>query len=98
MNNPNIKINMVLRGDNKEMYRTVITEFAELVLKNSDKTVKVLFGKQDSRGSLSICQEDELHRIHHQEFFDSTKEMVDFIRGYLKAIGDSRYDPHRGHK
>ena len=52
----------------------------------------VQFGKQDSRGALSITLYDTRHCVPYQKFFITKDEMLGYLVAYNEAKGWHGYD------
>lgn len=96
----NIKISTQFRSNKvftKVFAETLAQKFANEYAKhyekthpdNTNKITRVEFGKQDTRGSQAITLMDDRHCQPHQEFFSTQGEMVEFMRGFMRAMNDA---------
>ncbi len=84
---------MRLTGIDRNYYAHQLQEFADNipVLLKRDDIVSVCFGKQDSRGALSITLFDDKHCVPMQKHFDSKAELLGYVCGVNKAISGDTY-------
>ena len=81
-----------LPQDRKVYYEYQMQEFANNLAARVTCDVKYIqFGKQDSRGALSITIFDHRHCVPMQRHFSSKDEMLGFIEGYNKACSNVTY-------
>ena len=82
--------NIRITGHNKEYYLNQLSVFAaRCCLKPGIKRVE--FGKQDTRGAVSICLATDAHCISAQKHFDSKAEMLGFVVGFNEAHSGYSY-------
>ena len=71
----------------KEYYDNLCAEFTPLYLQAlpSDNLVSIDFGKQDMRGAPSITIFDDQHCAPYQRHFETYKEMLSYMQGFVAA-------------
>ena len=72
-----------LTGIDKHYYASQLQIFADHW--DKDKYKSICFGKQDSRGALSITFFNHSHRVPMQRHFINKDAMLNFIVGYNEA-------------
>lgn len=67
--------------------KNLLTNFAELLPNKLTETdiQHVCFGKQDSRGALSITIFDSRHCVPMQRHFNSKDELIGYVEGWMNA-------------
>lgn len=82
------RINIRLPKTQKAYYEFKLKEFASLF--DNTKILSVSFGKQDIRGTESICLVDTEHCIPVSKHFNNKWEMLGFVCGFIGS--NDRYE------
>ena len=69
-------------GAEKAYYQNQLAAFASIMIDKFDDVQRVEFGKQDSRGALSITLFNSKHCVPQQRHFTSKDELLGFVVGY----------------
>lgn len=80
---PNIRITR-----EKPYYMSHMQTFANHMADKFSDTISVDYGKQDTRGGISITLFNTRHCVDHQHHFNSKDEMLGFIVGYNKSFNN----------
>jgi len=81
-----------LPAQDKIYWEYQLQEFSNNLAKRIDCEVNYIqFGKQDSRGALSITIFDSRHCVPMQRHFISKDAMLGYIEGFNRGISDVKY-------
>jgi len=81
-----------ISGIDKGYHEHQMQDFANNLASRIDCEVKYIhFGKQDSRGSLSITVFDHRHCVPMQRHFNSKDDLLGFIIGYNAGMSGNKY-------
>lgn len=84
-------VNIRLTGIDKEYYKNQLIIFGENINRylqrtGIDKIKRVEFGKQDSRGAISITLVSLRGTVPMQKHFNSKDELLGYVVGYNQAF------------
>ena len=82
---------MRITGENKNYYLNQLQEFSNNMSTKFHNVASVEFGKQDTRGTFSICVLNISGCVAHQKFFDSKAALLSFVSGYNSANSNQAY-------
>ena len=81
-----------LPAEDKVYWEHQLQECANNIAKRVECDVKYIqFGRQDSRGALSITLFDHRHCVPMQRHFSSKAEMLGFVAGFNLGSSDVKY-------
>lgn len=83
--------NSMILGKEKPYLKNQLMTFAESMADKFNDTIEVCYGKQDSRGALSITLFNSRHCVDHQKHFSSKDELLGFVIGYNSAHSKQAY-------
>jgi len=84
------KTNSFRLADNERHMPAQFQTFCNNFSSRSDIDIRyIVFGKQDSRGALSITVFDQRHCVPMQRHFSSKQEMFGYVEGYNNAMNSA---------
>ena len=86
-------VSIRLTGTDRVFYKNQLETFGENINRYLKRTgehtiTRVEFGKQDSRGALSITLFNARHCVPMQKHFSSKDELLGYVVGYNRAFGN----------
>ena len=78
-------LHIKLTGGNKNYYLSQLEIFERHMIADFENVDHVEYGKQDTRGSVSVSLVTPDHLINEQKHFADKNEMLGFVCGYNAA-------------